>query len=318
MNKYLVRRLLVTVALLWVVATAVFLFVYILPGDPAEIILGGSEQSQPTPEQVATVRHKLGLDRPLPVQYVSFLGDLARLDLGESFLSDRPVALDLRLRFGRTLQLMVPALLLSTVFGIGIGVTAARARGRFLDPLLSAAGLVGFSVPVFVLGNLFVLVLAVDLGWLPSSGFAELTTDPGHALRYMVMPVLALALGPMAVTMRMTRTTTVEELALDYVRTARAKGLRERLVMYRHVLKNAMLPVLAVVGLQVGAAFSGAVIVEYVFNWPGVGRLLLQAIGSRDYPLIRGTVLMASALFVLVNLITDLAYAYLNPRLRRA
>lgn len=317
MTSFLIRRLLITVVLIWLVTTVVFMFVRLLPGDPAMAILGAGESFQPTEAQLTTVRQRLGLDRSLPEQYASYLGGLARGDLGSSLTSGRPVALDLGLRLGRTLQLMVPALLLSSFLGIAIGVVAARARGRLLDPVLSVIGLVGFSVPVFVIGNVMVLILAIQLEWLPSSGYSEFTQDPLRSLRYMVMPTIALALAPLAVTMRMTRTTVVEELGLDYVRTARAKGLRERVLVYRHVLKNAMLPILAVIGLQVGAAFSGSVIVEYVFNWPGVGRLLLQAIDSRDYPVIQGTVLLLSTLFVLVNLLTDLSYAYLNPRLRR-
>jgi peptide/nickel transport system permease protein len=314
---FLIRRLLVTVALIFLVTTVVFMFVRLMPGDPASAILGASESFQPTEAQLTTVRQRLGLDRSLPEQFATYLGGLARGDLGESLTSGRSVALDLRLRLGRTLQLMVPALVLSSLLGIAIGVVAARARGRLLDPVLSVIGLVGFSVPVFVIGNVMVLILAIELEWLPSSGFVEFAQDPLRSLRYMVMPTIALALAPLAVTMRMTRTTVVEELGLDYVRTARAKGLRDRIVVYRHVLKNAMLPILAVIGLQVGAAFSGSVIVEYVFNWPGVGRLLLQAIDSRDYPVIQGTVLLLSTLFVLVNLLTDLSYAYMNPRLRR-
>jgi peptide/nickel transport system permease protein len=314
---FLVRRLLITVVLIWLVTTVVFMFVRLLPGDPASAILGASESFQPTEAALNTVRQRLGLDRPVPEQYLTYIGGLLKGDLGESLTSGRPVTLDLRLRLGRTLQLMVPALLLSSFLGIAIGVFAARARGRLLDPILSVIGLVGFSVPVFVIGNIMVLILAIQLEWLPSSGYIDFAQDPVRSLRYMVMPTIALALAPLAVTMRMTRTTVVEELGLDYVRTARAKGLRERVLVYRHVLKNAMLPILAVIGLQVGAAFSGSVIVEYVFNWPGVGRLLLQAIDSRDYPVIQGTVLLLSTLFVLVNLATDLSYAYMNPRLRR-
>lgn len=317
MTAFLIRRLLITVVLIWLVTTVVFMFVRLLPGDPASAILGASESFQPTEAQLTTVRQRLGLDRPLQEQYASYLGGLLRGDLGDSLTSGREVTLDLRLRLGRTLQLTVPALLLSSVLGIALGVLAARARGRLLDPVLSVIGLVGFSVPVFVIGNVMVLILAIQLEWLPSGGFIEFTQDPMRSVRYMVMPTIALALAPLAVTMRMTRTTVVEELGLDYVRTARAKGLTERILVYRHVLKNAMLPILAVIGLQVGAAFSGSVIVEYVFNWPGVGRLLLQAIDSRDYPVIQGTVLLLSTLFVLVNLVTDLSYAYMNPRLRR-
>ena len=316
MSAYLVRRFVATLVLLWLVSSAVFLFVRLLPGDPALIVLGASEASQPTADQIAIVRAELGLDKPLAEQYVTYLGNLVRGQLGESFVTGRPVILDLRVRLGRTLQIMLPAIVLASILGIFIGVIAARARGRLLDPILGATGLVGYSIPVFVVGNVLVLVFAVSLGVLPPSGFIELTEDPLKSIRYMTMPVLALTLGPLAVIMRMTRTMIVDELALDYVRTARAKGLVDRLVMYRHVLRNAMLPVVAVIGLQVGAALSGSVIVEYVFNWPGMGRLLLQSVGSRDYPLIQGIVLLGSALFALVNFVTDVSYVYFNPRLR--
>jgi len=238
---FLVRRLLITAVLIWLVTTVVFMFVRLLPGDPASAILGASESFQPTEAALVTVRQRLGLDRPVPEQYLTYIGGLLRGDLGESLTSGRPVTLDLRLRLGRTLQLMVPALLLSSFLGIAIGVLAARARGRILDPILSVIGLVGFSVPVFVIGNVMVLILAIQLEWLPSSGYIDFTQDPVRSLRYMVMPTIALALAPLAVTMRMTRTTVVEELGLDYVRTARAKGLGERILIYRHVLKNAML-----------------------------------------------------------------------------
>ena len=318
MNAALLRRLLITLVLLWLVTSVIFLFVRLLPGDPANTILGASEQFQPSAEQVATVRGKLGLDKPLLEQYTTYLGRLAQGDLGTSLTSGRPVALDLGLRLGRTLQIMVPALLLSSLLGIILGVLAARTRGGLFDPILSLIGLLGFSVPVFVIGNLMVLVFAVELGWLPSSGYVDVTQDPALALSYMALPIVALALGPLAVTMRMTRTTIVEELGLDYVRTARAKGLRERAVLYGHVLRNALLPVVAVIGLQVGSAFAGSVVVEYIFNWPGLGRLLLTAIEGRDYPVIQGTVLLSSVLFVLVNLVTDISYLFLNPRLRRS
>ena len=317
MGALLLRRLLITLVLIWFVGSVVFLFVRLLPGDPAETILGASESFQPSPAQVAVVRTKLGLDRPILDQYLTYVTGILRGDLGTSLTSGRPVALDLSLRLGRTLQIMVPALVLASLLGIALGVVAAQARGRWLDPAISVVGLVGFSVPVFVVGNVLVLVFAVALGWLPSSGYLDPLQDPVHAPTYMLMPIIALALGPLAVTMRMTRTTMVDELGLDYVRTARAKGLRERLVLYRHVLRNALLPVVAVIGLQVGTAFSGSVVVEYVFNWPGLGRLLLTSIEGRDYPMIQGSVMLGSVLFVIANLITDLSYTVLNPRLRQ-
>lgn len=316
MLGYLRRRLGLTLLLLWLVATLLFLFVHIMPGDPAQVILGSSETDQPTPEQLEMVRKKLGLDRPLQVQYATYLAGLVRGDMGRSFLTGRPVALDLRLRLVRTLQLIIPAITLSSLLGIALGTLAASRRGSLWDPLLSSFALLGFSIPVFVSGNILVLILALRLGFLPSGGWVEFSQEPIRFFSYLLMPMLALAMGPMATTMRMARAAVVEQLGLDYVRTARAKGLSQRVVLYRHVLKNALMPVVTVIGLQVGSMFAGSVLVEYIFNWPGLNSLLIRSIGDRDYPIIQGTVLLASFIFVLINLVTDLSYAWLNPRLR--
>jgi len=316
MSSYLLRRLGLTLAQLLVVSTLLFFFIHLLPGDPAGVILGSSDLHQPSREQLDAVRRQLGLERSILVQYVGYLGGLMRGDLGTSFLTGRPVALDLGLRFGRTAQLVIPSIILSSLIGIVLGVLAARSRGRWQDAALTTAGIVGHSLPVFVTGNLMVLLFAIYLGWLPSSGFTEFTGDARAAIAYMIMPVTALAIGRAAATMRMTRTTVVEQLTLDYVRTARSKGLAERVVLYRHVVRNALIPVIAVVGLQMGLMFSGAIVVEAIFNWPGMGSLLLKSIGGRDYPVIQGAILLTSTIFVLVNLCTDLVYAYLNPQIR--
>lgn len=316
MRNYLIRRAGLALLLLWLVATILFFFVHLLPGDPADVILGSSDQYQPTQEQLETARRELGLDRPIWEQYLTYLGKLVRGDLGVSFLNKRPVGADLSIRLVRTLQLVIPSMLLSSLLGIAMGVAAARLRGRVLDAGISTIALIGFSIPVFVIGNLMVLVLAIYLNWLPSSGFAELSANPMKWLSYAAMPIIALSLGPLASTMRMTRTTVIEQLSQDYVRTARSKGLPERVVVYKHVLKNALLPVVTVIGLQVGTMFAGSVLVEYVFNWPGLSSLLIRSIGTRDYPVIQGTVMLSSFIFVGVNLLTDLSYAFLNPRLR--
>ena len=315
MWTYLARRLALSGVLLFVVATILFFSIHLLPGDPALLILGG-DAAQATPEQLARVRARLGLDRPLPVQYAGWMARVARGDLGTSLIDDRPVATDLANRLPRTLQLVVPATLLAVAAGIPLGTAAARRRGRWADPVASAAALVGFSMPVFVIGMLLVAGLSLALGWLPPAGYVPFGESPGGFLRHLALPVLALAAAPMATVMRMTRSSFLEHAALDYVRTARAKGLAERVVTRRHVLRNALLPVAAVVGLQVGSMFAGAVLVEYIFSWPGLNSLLLNSLGSRDYPMIQGVVLLAAILFVLVNLLTDLCYAVLNPRIR--
>ncbi|HZS32777.1 MAG TPA: ABC transporter permease [Methylomirabilota bacterium] len=314
---YLLRRFGLAAALLWVVATVLFFSIHVLPGDPALLILGG-DAAQATPEQLRRVRARLGLERPLPVQYLSWLAGVAQGDLGTSLLDDRPVARDLANRLPRTLQLVIPATVLAVTLGIPLGTFAARRRGRLADPAASAAALAGFSMPVFVVGMLLVLVFSLQLGWLPPTGYVEPGEDLGGFLRHLALPVLALAAAPLATVMRMTRSSYLDEAGRDFVRTARAKGLGEGRIARRHVLRNALLPVAAVVGLQVGSMFAGAVLVEHIFSWPGVNALLLNALGTRDYPVIQGVVLLGSALFVLVNLVTDLCYAVLNPRIRHA
>jgi peptide/nickel transport system permease protein len=305
----------VSLLLLFVVATFLFFSIHLLPGDPALLILGG-DSAQPTPEQIATIRLRLGLDRSLPVQYVTWLGRVIRGDLGTSLLDDRSVAVDLANRLPRTLQLVVPAMLLAVAMGVPLGVFAARRRGRLADPAASALALLGFSVPVFVIGMLLVAAFSLALGWLPPTGYVPFKENPWEFLRHLILPVAALSVAPMATTMRMTRSSFLEQSSLEYVRTARAKGLTERTVARRHVLRNALMPVVTVVGLQIGSMFAGAVLVEYIFTWPGLNTLLLNSLSTRDYPMIQGVVLLAAALFVGVNFVTDLCYAIVNPRIR--
>lgn len=315
MWTYLLRRLGLAVALLWVVATVLFFSIHLLPGDPAILILGG-DAAQASPEQIARVRARLGLDRPLPVQYAAWLAKVLQGDLGTSLIDDRSVARDLANRLPRTLQLVVPATALAIVLGVPLGMFAARRRGRLSDPAASALALTGFSMPVFVVGMVLVLVFSLRLRWLPPAGYVPLAEDPGGFLRHLVLPALALAAAPLATVMRMTRSSYLEESARDFVRTARAKGLAERVVAWRHVLRNALLPVTSIVGLQVGSMFASSVLVEYIFSWPGINALLLNSLGTRDYPVIQGVVLLASTLFVAVNLATDLCYGLVNPRIR--
>jgi peptide/nickel transport system permease protein len=315
MGKYVLRRVGISLLLLYLVATLLFFSIHLLPGDPALLVLGG-DSAQPTPEQIAAVRAKLGLDRPLHVQYAAWLGRLLQGDLGQSLVDERPVARDLANRLPRTLQLVVPATLVAAALGVPLGIFAARRRGGLADPGASAAALLGFSMPVFVVGMLLVVVFSMELGWLPPTGYVPFGEDRAAFLRHLILPVLALAAAPMAITMRMTRSSFLEQSALDYVRTARAKGLREVSVAWRHVLRNALLPVVTVIGLQAGSMFAGAVLVEYIFSWPGLNALLLSSVSTRDYPIIQGVVLLSAAMFVLVNLVTDLCYAVINPRIR--
>ena len=315
MWRYLLRRTGASLLLLLVVATILFFSIHLLPGDPVLLILGG-DAAQPTPEQIATVRARLGLDQPLWLQYVTWLNRVSHGDLGRSLVDERSVARDLVNRLPRTLLLVIPATLVATAAGVSLGMFAARRRGRLADPLASTAALMGFSMPVFVVGMLLVALFSIALGWLPPTGYVPISEDTAGFLRHLILPVLALSTAPMAITMRMTRSSFLEQASLDYVRTARAKGLPEPSVAWHHVLRNALLPVVTVVGLQIGGMFAGAVLVVYIFSWPGLNTLLLNSISTRDYPIIQGVVLLAAVLFVVVNLVTDLCYALINPRIR--
>ena len=315
MVNYIVRRAISTIVLLFLIATAVFLFLHLLPGDPAITVLGGID-AHPDAAAIAQVHKKLGLDRPIYVQYVEWLGNLARLNLGNSFTSGTSVSAELARRLPRTFMLIVPAELLAISVGIPLGIAAARLRRTMWDPIISAIALLGFSTPVFVSGLLLVLAFSLKLHWLPSGGFVSPTDDFGAFLKSAIMPIVTLSLAPMATTMRMTRSSVLEQLGADYVRTARSKGVAELRVLYRHVLRNALLPVVTIIGLHVGFMFAGSVLVEFLFNWPGVNAYLLNSIGGRDYPTVQGIVLVIAAIFILINFLTDLSFAILDPRIR--
>lgn len=315
MTRYLIRRLLVTIGLVGLIMMVVFFAIHLLPGDPAQAVLGG-EEANPRPEQIERVRRELGLDDPITVQFGRFATGALTGDLGNSFVRREPVSQMLRVAFLRTLMVAVPAVLLAASFGIALGLLSARARNSIWDPLFSALALVGFSVPSFVSGLALVLVFAVALGWLPSGGYVHPSDDFRAFLTRAVLPVATLMLPTLAVTMRMTRSSVLEQVDMDYVRTARAKGLSESKVLSRHVLRNALLPIVTVVALQFGNLVTGSVIVEYIFNWPGVGRMLLSAVTSRDYPVIQGTMLYVAVAFVFINFLTDVLYAFIDPRIR--
>ncbi len=312
MTAYVLRRLLVALLLMLGVASLVFVVIHVIPGDVASIIAG----ERATPEQVAHVRTALGLDRPLLVQYLDWLSQLARGDLGRSLVSGREVMEDLALQLPRTTELMISALWVAVVIGIPLGILAAVRRGRPSDLVLTSLGLLGLSVPNFVVGTLLVLSLGVHLRWLPVSGFVPFTEDPLHHVKLLVMPALALGLGMAGVVMRMTRSAMLEVLGEDYIRTARAKGLVERLVRYRHALRNAAIPVVSVIGVQAGTLLGGTVIIEFIFNWPGLSSLLIRGIFQRDAPLVQGVILLISGAFILINLLVDLVNARLDPRIR--
>ncbi len=315
MGAYVIRRAITTLILLYLIITAVFLLLHLLPGDPAMTVLGGID-SNPTQEDIDRVRNELGLDRPLYEQYITYLGNTVRLDLGNSFVNGRPVANDLFTRLPRTMMIIVPAIILAVLTGIPLGILAARYRRSLIDPAVSSIALLGFSVPVFVSGLLMVYLFAIQLDWLPANGFVAPRDDFVEFLKRAAMPVVALMLGPMAITMRMTRSSMLEQMGNDYVRTARAKGLGEITILRRHVLQNALLPVVTVVALQFGAMFAGSVLIEFLFNWPGVNTYLLTAIGVRDYPVVQGVVLVIASIFVLINFLTDISFVLFDPRIQ--
>lgn len=301
----------------------VFLFVTVLvfsilrltPGDPATVMLG----PQASKEDVQALRQELGLEDPIIVQYGRWLGRLVQGDLGRSIQTRVRVGPELQKKFANTLWLTTAALLLTVAAGVLVGVLSATRRGSLADRVLTVLTLIGVSMPIFWLGIMLMLLFSLQLRWLPSAGmYSPRGGGFGDLLIHLILPAITLATASVAVVARMTRSTMLDVLGQDYVRTARAKGLAERLVIYRHCLKNAMVPVITVAGVQVGYLLGGAVLTETVFSWPGLGQLLLTAIGARDFPMVQGATLLAATAITLVNLVVDLLYAVLDPRIRYA
>jgi peptide/nickel transport system permease protein len=304
MGAYLLRRLALTIPVLLGVATLVFALIHLVPGDPAQAMLGESA----SPQDVARLRTSLGLDQPLLVQYKSFLSSLAHGDLGTSFRFGTPVGQEIRRRLPQTALLAVSAMTFAIAIAIPLGIVAAVYRGRFLDQAAMTLALAGISMPGFWLGPLLAILFAVRLGWLPVSG----SGSPAH----LVLPSLTLGAALAAILARMTRASVVEELRELYVTAARARGLSHARAVVRHAFRNSLIPVVTIIGLQFGAVLTGTIITETIFGWPGIGRLLIQSINTRDYPLVQGCILFISVTYVAMNLLTDLAYGLLDPRIR--
>jgi peptide/nickel transport system permease protein len=313
-KRYLARRLLLAVPVLVGVSIVVFMVLHLSPGDPAEIMLG----SAGTKEDLARLRADLGLNEPLPVQYARWMGHVMRGDLGRSLWMRRPVLPDVLDRFRATLVLTGTALLLSTVGGVALGVLSATRPHSWLDRLSGVAALFGASMPVFWLGIVLMVIFSLQLGWLPASGMWAPYGggDARDLVSHLVLPAVTLAAASVTIIARLTRSTMLEVLGQDYIRTARAKGLVERLVVVRHGLRNALIPIVTVVGVQAGYLLGGAVLTETVFAWPGVGTLMVQGILARDFPLVQGCVLVIALSFVVINLVVDLLYAWIDPRIR--
>ena len=304
MLTYLLRRLAGLATTLVVVALLVFLFVHLLPGDPARLAAGPDADAQ----TVALVRSDLGLDRPLPQQFGRFFGHALQGDFGRSVRTKRPVSTEIAERFAPTLWLTLTAMLWSVTLGLALGVTSALWRNRWPDRVGMSLAVSGVSFPSFALGMLLMQLFSVRLGWLPTVG--------ADSWRHYILPSLTLGAGVAAVMARFTRSALIDILQEDYVRTARAKGLGEASVVLRHALRNALIPVVTMMGLQFGFLLGGSIVVEVVFNWPGVGRLLVDAVEMRDYPIIQALVLLFSLEFIVINLLVDLVYAWINPSIR--
>ncbi|MDQ2666149.1 MAG: ABC transporter permease [Gemmatimonadota bacterium] len=302
MTAFIIRRLLLSIPTLFGVLVVAFLLLYVAPGDPVMAMVGERADEA----TIARLRAELRLDDPLPVQFGHYLGGIVKGDLGKSYITNRPIRKDILERFPKTLQLAGAAMLLATVLGVTLGVLSGRRPGSAIDRFGLAIAYLGISFPVYWVGLLLILLFAVTLHWLPPSGFG--------GIRYLALPALALGMRSIAFLARMTRSAMLDALGADYVRTARAKGLSEFVVVARHALRNAMIPIITVLGLDFGAYLTGSILTETIFSWPGLGRYVVNAIARRDLPAIQGSVLFLSAVFVLVNLITDIAYAKADPR----
>jgi ABC-type dipeptide/oligopeptide/nickel transport system permease component len=302
--RYVLKRAVLALPVLVGVSVVVFVAIRLIPGDPAQLMAGQAA----TQEVVQQIRQSLGLNQPLPVQYLYFLRNVVRGDLGRSLFNGAPVVEELAQRFPRTVRLALASMAVASLIGIPAGILAATRRSTWVDTAVMLVALAGVSVPVFWLGLNLILLFSVRLQWLPSFGY--------ETWRHLVLPSLTLGAASTAVVARMTRSAMLEVLGQDYVRTARAKGLAERVVVSRHALRNALIPVVTVLGLQLGTLLSGAVLTETVFAWPGIGRLLVEAVLARDYPIIQGATLLIAATFVVLNVAVDVLYGLLDPRIR--
>jgi len=302
MSAFILRRILLSIPTLFGVLVVAFLLLYIAPGDPVESMVGERADSA----TIARLRAQLRLDDPLPQRFGHYVARVVTGDLGQSYITNRPITQDIRERFPKTLQLAGAAMLLATIVGITLGVLSARRPGGLADRFALALAYLGISFPVYWVGLLLILLFAVTLRWLPPSGYG--------GLRFLALPALTLGMRSIAFLARMTRSAMLEALSADYVRTARAKGLSEWVVTFKHALRNALIPIITVLGLDFGAYLTGSILTETIFSWPGIGRYVVNAISLRDLPAIQGAVLFLSTVFVLVNLITDLAYAKADPR----
>jgi ABC-type dipeptide/oligopeptide/nickel transport system permease component len=302
--RYIGQRILYAIPALWLIVTMVFMLAHLVPGDPVAQMLGEGARV----EDLQQLRHALGLDLPLLTQYGRYMGGVLHGNLGESFRFQQPVLRVVASHYPATLELAIVALLICAAIAIPAGVLAAHRRGERTDHAVGVLTLFGLSIPNFALGPILILVFSVILGWLPVSGRG--------GILHLVLPAFTLGAALAAILTRMVRTSVIEELSADYIRTARAKGLTESAVLFRHAFRNALIPILTILGLQFGTLLAGTIVTESIFAWPGIGRLAVQAIGARDYPLLQGCILLIAVSYVIVNLLTDFVYAVVDPRVR--
>jgi peptide/nickel transport system permease protein len=316
MIAYIVRRLIQSAVVLIIVSVIVFLLMRLLPGDPLLLYTVRNQLDQLTPEQKQQLRVEFGLDKPLPMQYLSWAGDLVRGDFGKSLFYNEKVGKLLGQRIPLTLHLGLLALILSTVLGISAGLVCALRRGGWLDTTVTAIANLGISVPVFWLGILMVYLFSLYLGWLPVQGYTSPFQDFWRGTKQLIMPVICLSVVALASNTRQTRSSILEVVRQDYIRTAWSKGLRERTIIIKHILKNGLIPVITLIGLQVSMIIGGSVLIETVFNIPGMGRLMVEAVFNQDFPTVQGGCLVIASIITLANLCIDISYGWLDPRIR--
>ncbi|WNS75165.1 ABC transporter permease [Bacillus sp. DTU_2020_1000418_1_SI_GHA_SEK_038] len=312
MMLYIFKRLVSIIPILLVVAIAIFSIIHLTPGDPATTILG----SEASPEQLESLREELGLNRPLPEQFIFWILDVVRGDLGSSIFMNKPVSEVFLSHLGPTLSLSIFAQIIAILIAIPSGVLASRKRGKATDQFVMSTALLGISIPSFLLGLFFILVFSVNLGWFPVSGYKPLSAGFFTHLEYLVLPAVALGFMQSALITRMTRSSMLDTLSQNFIKTARSKGLSQSIVIYKHALRNAFVTILEVIGHSFTTLLAGAVVVEFVFNIPGVGQLIVNSIGRRDFTLIQGSVLLIAIAYVFINLIIDLLYGVVDPRVR--
>jgi peptide/nickel transport system permease protein len=316
MTTFIIRRLLQSVIVLVLVSVIVFLAIRLLPGDPILVVVSNANAQSMSAEQMAQLRHEFGLDQPIPIQYLNWLGGIFQGDLGTSIYSRTPVSVEIFRRLPITFEIGILAIILGAIIGIPLGIIAAVRRGQWLDSVVVFASNIGICIPTFWIGLILMLIFGLALKWLPVMGYTSPFEDVGLHFAKIVMPVFVLSIFPLASTARQTRSSMLEVMHQDYIRTAWSKGLKERKIIFRHALKNGLIPVITTIGLSVPMTVGGSVIIETVFNIPGMGRLAVSSVQNQDYAYVQGIILIIALMVVIVNLLVELAYGWADPRIR--